>query len=161
MHICHINLSREFSGGEIQTLNLLEGLSKNSVQQSIVLRHDSQMIKMLRKLDISYIPANFFWSNHKSLDNSSVDVFHAHDAKSVHWAYWYTRFTKHSYVLTIRVDNKTYNRFITKRAYKQANKKQWKMQENLCALLILKLLQKNISIYINPYFRKYLMNLFI
>ena len=122
MHICHINLSREFSGGEIQTLNLLEGLSKNSVQQSIVLRHDSQMIKKIKKLGISYIPASFFWSKHKHVDNSSIDVFHAHDAKAVHWAYWHTRFTKHPYIFTRRIDNRPHNRFFTRRAYKQASR---------------------------------------
>lgn len=86
MKVAHINTARTWSGGEVQTFRLIEGLQKRSIQNCLITQPGSPLAEKVKDLgaevlEISMkgewdIPA--MWRISRQLKVLSPDVIHAH-----------------------------------------------------------------------------------
>ncbi len=68
--ICHINLAKNFRGGERQTFLLIKTLADNNINQTVIVRKHSKLSKVLNKNNINMISVveinkPFFLNLHK------------------------------------------------------------------------------------------------
>lgn len=120
MHITHINLARGFSGGERQTVLLIDYLAKQGIYQTMVCREDSPLRHRLASVPkLRFSAANHMFVGHWK-GGAKTDLYHAHDAKAAHWAFIETRFNKRPYIVTRRVPNPLKRFNITPLVYKKA-----------------------------------------
>ena len=87
MRVAHVNLSREFRGGECQTLALLEAIRecrfRNRVQQIVIARRESPMARVclsLPEVELRAVRPNVL-SAVRAL--AGADVAHIHEGRSV------------------------------------------------------------------------------
>lgn len=121
MQICHINLAKGFRGGERQTLLLLEGLSRASINQSLICRKNSDLAKKAKSIKgLSVIEIRKPFLLHIGKVTGS-DLIHAHEGRSTHFAYYASTFSKIPYVITRRIPNNPRSAFLTRNAYKHAS----------------------------------------
>jgi len=79
MKVCHINLSRRFSGSERQTLHLIKQQLREGHKLTIVARHNSVFEKEVEKLPCKLIVTRSSFTNQSSKLKNQCDLFHAHD----------------------------------------------------------------------------------
>ncbi|WP_376921573.1 glycosyltransferase family 4 protein [Aidingimonas halophila] len=103
LHIRHVNLARQFRGGERQTVLLINALAKHSgITQSLVCRRDSPMrAELVERSDITLIDADHQFAGH--FQGAHADLVHAHEAKAIHWAFLHSLLRHTPYLLTRRV----------------------------------------------------------
>ena len=104
MHIAHVNFASGFRGGERQTLLLCQELAKKNIQQTLVVKNKSPLIKYAQsipQLTIKALNKPYFLSAF----SLKADLVHAHEAKACHFAYTHYRLKKTPYVITRRVTN--------------------------------------------------------
>ena len=120
MHICHINLAKEFRGGERQTFLLMKGLSDNGISQTLICRKHSPLEKKAKHIDgLQVIGINkpFLFHLNKT---SHCDLLHVHEGRSTHSAFYNNLLRKIPYIITRRIPNTPGSSFLTKQAYHTA-----------------------------------------
>jgi len=84
LHLCHINLSKELRGGEVQTIALVECLATR-FRQSVIVRRDGPMHERLERTGsdgIQILPvSNSITSAMRAIRD--VDLLHVHEGRSV------------------------------------------------------------------------------
>lgn len=119
MHICHVNLARNFRGGERQTQLLIEQLAAHDIVQTLVCRQDSPLRQALSGIEgLGMVAADQMWAGHKHVPD--VDLVHAHEARAVHWAWWHSKLRRTPYVLTRRVPQPVKNKWFNRQTYRGA-----------------------------------------
>ncbi|WKE65812.1 glycosyltransferase family 4 protein [Gallaecimonas kandeliae] len=118
MHICHINLAKGFSGGERQTLNLIQSLAGQGVRQSLVAQPHGPLAREVAKLGIPIKGVRHFLKGHSQ--GGAWDLLHCHDGKAVYWAFIEHLLRRTPYVITRRVDNPLSAGALTRNAYQKA-----------------------------------------
>ena len=119
MHICHVNLARNFRGGERQTQLLIEQLAAHDISQTLVCRQDSPLRQALSGVKgLGMVAADQMWVGHKHVPDA--DLVHAHEARAVHWAWWHSKLRRTPYVLTRRVPQPIKDKWFNRRTYKGA-----------------------------------------
>ena len=122
MKICHVNLANGFSGGERQTINLIQELHKLGVRQSIVVKTKSPIPDYLQKLPIEiYFTDHNLKGHFGRIQLSNDTVLHAHDGKAVYWCFVEGLLRKNKYIITRRVMHDLKNNAVTRMAYTQAS----------------------------------------
>ncbi|REC93764.1 glycosyltransferase family 4 protein [Kushneria indalinina] len=116
MHICHVNLARNFRGGERQTQLLIEQLAAHDINQTLVCRRDSPLRHALSDIEgLELVSAHQMWAGHKL--TPAVDLVHAHEARAVHWAWWHSKLRRTPYLLTRRVPQPVKDKWFNRRTY--------------------------------------------
>ncbi|MCF7790920.1 MAG: glycosyltransferase family 4 protein [Victivallales bacterium] len=103
INLCHINLSKDFRGGEIQTILLAEKLKEYNIKQTIVVRKKSlfeRKAKSLKGIKIISLRKPYFLKFWKL---RNFDIIHNHEAKGKYISYLAKRAFKVPYVITRRV----------------------------------------------------------
>ncbi|WP_148252403.1 glycosyltransferase family 4 protein [Aidingimonas lacisalsi] len=119
LHIRHVNLARQFRGGERQTVLLMKALAEHSdVTQSLVCRRDSPMRDELSDDGIDFIDAGHQLAGHFS--GPRTNVVHAHEAKAVHWAFVHSLLHDAPYLLTRRVPQPVKETVFNRWTYRRA-----------------------------------------
>ncbi len=120
MHICHINLAKEFRGGERQTLLLMQGLSEKGIAQTLVCRKSSPCAELATEIkDIQVITIRKPFLLH-ILKPNQADLLHAHEGRSCHFTHASHLASSVPYIITRRIPNKPNHRLLTQQAYKKA-----------------------------------------
>ncbi|MBJ7536848.1 glycosyltransferase family 4 protein [Marinomonas transparens] len=119
--ILHVNLAKNFRGGERQTELLIRALSnKTNIKQILACRVDSPLKQKLTDIkDLVFVTANHQLEGHFSAP--SADIVHAHEAKAVHWAWLHKVIRKTPYILTRRVDTPVKDRWFNQKTYRNAS----------------------------------------
>jgi len=118
MRICHINLAKGFSGGEQQTLNLIDELSKRGIQQVLVCQKGGELQRRAEERGLPCRPITHFAFGH--LQSPGADLLHGHCGRSVYWAALEHQFRGTPYIVTRRVDNPMGQGWATLKAYRGA-----------------------------------------
>ncbi len=126
-HIAHINLAKEFRGGERQTALLISELSKLGFRQTLFFRSGETLLKNylinLQVQNLNFIDLSKpFFMNLKIFANQNIDLIHAHEAKASQISYFINKFYKIPYIITRRVQNNPSNNFFNKAIYNNASK---------------------------------------
>jgi len=121
--LCHVNLAKGYRGGERQTeLSITESLKSNTYKVIAVLRKNGQLANKLKNLpDLKILEVSSALGGHFSTPQKNKVITHAHDGKSVYWAFLQNLIHKSPYLITRRVDHELKNRWLTKKAYSKAN----------------------------------------
>lgn len=119
MHICHVNLARDFRGGERQTQLLIEQLAAHDIVQTLVCRQDSPLRQALSGVEnLDLVAADHMWVGHRRMP--PVDLVHAHEARAVHWAWLHARLNGTPYILTRRVPQPVKDKWFNRQTYRGA-----------------------------------------
>ncbi len=120
MALYHLNLIKDYRGGERQTELLVQALAGLGMQQTIILRKGSVLAAHLRhddKLRVIEIGKPFI----KSLAVlRGADLIHAHDAQASQLAFMANRLLGKRYIITRRIPNRPKNNPFTRRVYRRA-----------------------------------------
>ena len=86
LRIAHVNVSKDYRGGERQTELLARELEKADGQQILVARRDAPLVERCQNIDleirtVSGSPLTV------AMATKDVDLVHAHDGRSVYGAY--------------------------------------------------------------------------
>ncbi len=120
MNLCHINLSRCFSGSERQTLQLIKQQLREGYKLTIVTRHNSAFEKEVEKLPCTLISTRSSFTNQSAKLNKQCELFHAHDEHSARWAYMQNIKHGSPYIITHRHDKEVLNKYFSTKAYQNA-----------------------------------------
>nr|WP_121170989.1 glycosyltransferase family 4 protein [Kushneria sinocarnis] len=119
MHIRHVNLARDFRGGERQTVLLILALAAHGIEQSLVCRADSPMRQELEGLQtLTFITAAHPLAG--QFQGPRADLVHAHEARAVHWAWLHRQLRRTPYLLTRRVPQPVRDKPFNRRTYGDA-----------------------------------------
>ena len=119
--ITHINFAKGFRGGERQTLLLLQELSKEGYEQTLLTRKKSQLAlyaKGIKNLSIIPVAKPYAFSIHHVKD---ATLLHAHETKAAQFAYLAHLVFKTPYIITRRVDNPIKKNFFNRLIYQTSN----------------------------------------
>lgn len=118
--ICHINLAKDFRGGERQTELLIRALASFGIQQRLVIREGNTLGHRLQ--DVPALETRAVASNPVSAAFAirGATLAHAHDGRSVYSALLANEMFGIPYVLTRRVVNQKSRGYIRNRAYGHA-----------------------------------------
>ena len=121
--LCHVNLAKGYRGGERQTeLSITESLKSNTYKVIAVLRKNGQLARKLKNTHgLKIFEVSSVLGGHFSIPKNIKVITHAHDGKSVYWAFLQSIIRKSPYLITRRVDHELKNRWLTKKAYTHAN----------------------------------------
>ena len=120
MKICHINLAKDYRGGERQTELLLRELSRRGWQQRLIGRHGSKLLARcndVADVEIVETSSNFLAAGRAT---SSSALTHAHEARSVYVSLYGAWFKKIPFVITRRVIRPQKPSWFRDRAYDAA-----------------------------------------
>ena len=118
MHITHVNFAKGFRGGERQTLNLIEGLARLDVAQTLVCRTGSELKTRMAVLGLPTLEAGHPLLGHWSPPPSHI--IHVHEARGAYWAAIEHAFRKSPYIITRRIPNPISTGRLTGIVYKNA-----------------------------------------
>ena len=118
-HVCHLNLSRGYRGGERQTELLIRELSRRGLTQRVVVRAGQplgQRLSDVPALDIQAITRPFPFK----LRHVQGRVVHAHDTRGAQLAWLSWRFSGRPYLVTRRLGKRPSNSILTRAVYADA-----------------------------------------
>ena len=117
--IAHINLSRDYRGGERQTELLIRELARANVQQALVARQHGMLAQRIRdvNIEIRTVSGNRIAAAKAIPD---VDLVHVHEGRSAYAAYARSLFSQTPYILTRRVNNPIGNHWLAHKCYRRA-----------------------------------------
>jgi glycosyltransferase involved in cell wall biosynthesis len=118
MRITHVNFARGFRGGERQTLNLIEGLAAQGVEQTLVCREASELKRRVTGQGLSVHTVCHPLLGHVS--PPKADIIHVHEARGAYWAAIEHALRQTPYVITRRIPNPISDSWITCNVYRQA-----------------------------------------
>ncbi len=121
MKVCHINLSRRFSGSERQTIHLIKQQLREGYKITIVARHNSAFEKEVEKLPCTLITTRSCFIKQTAKLNKQCQLFHAHDEQGAQWAY--IQHLKHGspYIITHRNNKALTNKYFSTKTYEKAH----------------------------------------
>lgn len=119
MRIAHVNVARNFRGGERQTELLIRELCRQGVGQTLVARRGSALAQRFADidLDIRLVSGQLPGVVRATRD---ADVVHVHEGRSVYAAWVRHLLSGTPYILTRRVNNAISDNLIAHRAYRAA-----------------------------------------
>jgi glycosyltransferase involved in cell wall biosynthesis len=118
MRIRHVNFAKGFRGGERQTLNLIEGLAKLGVPQTLVCHPKSQLRERAERVGVETQPVTHPLSGHSVAPSSNIT--HVHEARGAYWAAIENALRGTPYLITRRIPNPVSGSMLNKLAYKRA-----------------------------------------
>lgn len=119
--ICHVNLAKEYRGGERQTELLVRELAARGWQQRLVVRHGQPMAERcadVEGLDIVATSSNLVAAGRAT---KSTSLVHAHEARGVYAGWFATRAYGIPSILTRRVTRTQKSSWLRDRAYRSAS----------------------------------------
>lgn len=119
--ICHVNLAKDYRGGERQTELLICELAGRDWQQRLIVRDGQPLAPRcadVRQLDIVTTSSNLIAAGHATKGSSLV---HAHEARAVYAGWFATRVYGIPSILTRRVTRKQKASWLRDRAYRAAS----------------------------------------
>ncbi len=120
MHVFHVNVARNYRGGERQTELLMTELHGRGVEQSLVGRRGSLLSQRIAAAGIEVRPVpGHLPGVVKAL--RGADVVHVHEGRSVYAAWLNSILRGTPYVATRRVNNPIGNHALAHRAYRAAS----------------------------------------
>lgn len=119
IRIAHVNVARNYRGGERQTELLIRELFKHGVRQVLVARKNRPLSKRFGDLDLEIRAVS---GNPLSVARATagVDIVHVHEGRSVYGAYLRELISGTPYIVTRRVDNPIRSHWLAHRAYRRA-----------------------------------------
>jgi glycosyltransferase involved in cell wall biosynthesis len=120
IRIAHINVARDYRGGERQTELLIRELAKHEIDQVVVARRNEPLALRLKDLNIEMRltskgdPLTVFAATR------GVDLVHAHEGRSVYAAYMRSVISRTPYILMRHVNNPIGDHWFAHRAYRRA-----------------------------------------
>lgn len=121
MLICHVNLARDYRGGERQTELLVRELAARGLQQRLVVRHGQPLAERCADvpgLDVVETRSNLLAAGRATKGASLV---HAHEARAVYAGWFATRCYGIPSILTRRVTRSQKSSWLRDRAYRAAS----------------------------------------
>jgi len=117
--IAHINVARDYRGGERQTELLIKELGHFDVRQILVACKDSPLAQRIQSpgLETRTVSGNHFGV---AAACRGVDIMHVHEGRSVYAAYLRSLISGTPYIVTRRVDNPVRKHWLSHRAYRRA-----------------------------------------
>lgn len=137
MKICHINLAREYRGGERQTELLVCNLAKRGMSQRVIARKGSRLADRLccvagvELRDVRYPVLGHFDMTR------GVDLMHVHEGKSQQTALLHHWLRKIPYIVTRRIPNPPGKHLGTRTGYRHAS----------CVVALSKAIEKTLRDY--------------
>lgn len=120
MHVIHVNVARNYRGGERQTELLMAELHGRGVEQSLVGRRGSPLSQRIAAAGMEVRPvAGHLPGVVKAL--GGADVVHVHEGRSIYAAWLNSVLRGTPYVATRRVNNPIRNHALAHRAYRGAS----------------------------------------
>ena len=119
MRIAHVNVARDFRGGERQTELLVRELCQQSVDQILVARRESALSQRFAdiKLNIRLVSGQLPGVVRATRD---ADIVHVHEGRSVYAAWLRHLLSGTPYIVTRRVNNAISDNRIAHSAYRSA-----------------------------------------
>jgi glycosyltransferase involved in cell wall biosynthesis len=117
--IAHVNLSRDYRGGERQTELLIRELAQTDIRQVLVARRHGILAERVRSagVEVREVAASRIATLQATAD---VDLVHVHEGRSVYAAYLRSLLSRTPYVVTRRVDNPIGDHWLAHKAYRRA-----------------------------------------
>jgi glycosyltransferase involved in cell wall biosynthesis len=119
MRIAHVNVAKNYRGGERQTELLIRELARQGIEQRLVARRDGVLAERLADMDIDirrvsgHLPG-VIRSTH------GVDIVHVHEGRSIYAAWLRHALSGTPYIATRRVNNPIRDHRIAHHAYRSA-----------------------------------------
>lgn len=120
MNICHVNLARGFSGGESQTLTLIQEQIRLGYQVSVVVKSNSPFADACKNLDCTVYETRHYLTGHSKHITHNAAAIHVHEGQAVYWALLQHLLFGTPYVITRRIDNPFKNKWLSNLAYRKA-----------------------------------------
>ncbi len=120
MKICHINLAKNYSGGERQTELLIRELAGRGRSQRLIARKDSELVKFVgdvERLEIFQTSNNFLAVGRAT---AGCSLTHAHEARAAYGCLYGNWFNNIPSVITRRVVRPQKKSWFRDRAYRSA-----------------------------------------
>jgi len=118
LRICHVNFARGFRGGERQTLNLIEGLTRFGVDQMLICRRESELRRRSDAIGVKVTEVAHPLLGH--LRRPQSDIIHVHEARGAYWAGIEHAIRNTPYIITRRVPNPISRSAVTASVYRKA-----------------------------------------
>jgi glycosyltransferase involved in cell wall biosynthesis len=121
MKICHINLAKDYRGGERQTELLIRELASRDQAQRLVVRHGHDLVRRcsdVPDLEIIEVASNPVAA---AIATRGCSLVHAHEARGVYSAWLASLLFRIPYVITRRVLNPQKPSFLRNRAFNGAS----------------------------------------
>ena len=120
MHVIHVNVARNYRGGERQTELLMTELHGRGIEQSLVGRRGSPLAQRIAAAGMEVRPvAGHLPGVVRAL--RGADVVHVHEGRSIYAAWLNSIFRGAPYVATRRVNNPIRDHAFAHRAYRGAS----------------------------------------
>jgi glycosyltransferase involved in cell wall biosynthesis len=120
IRIAHINVARDYRGGERQTELLIRELIKHDVDQVLVARRNEPLAQRLADLDIEIRLTSRGDPFTACAATRGVDLVHVHEGRSVYAAYLRALISGTPYILMRHVNNPIGDHWFAHRAYRRA-----------------------------------------
>jgi glycosyltransferase involved in cell wall biosynthesis len=117
--IVHVNVARNYRGGERQTELLIRGLASCNVRQALVARRGGELARRVRDVGVEVREVRGgLWSVTRAVHDAAL--VHVHEGRSVYAAYLRSLWSGTPYVITRRVNNPIRDHWFAHRAYAAA-----------------------------------------
>lgn len=120
MKVCHVNLATGFSGGEQQTLLLIEQQRALGYDLTIVGASGSPFVQRARALGCNVVEIRHFLLGHARRTTAGVPCIHVHEGRAVYWALLQHMLFRTPFLITRRIDNPLKRKFLLDLAYRRA-----------------------------------------
>lgn len=120
MKICHVNLATGFSGGEQQTLLLIEQQRALGYELIVVGARGSPFVQRARALSCDVVETSHFLLGHRYRTTKGVHTIHVHEGRAVYWALLQHLLFGTPFLITRRIDNPLKHKVLLDLAYRRA-----------------------------------------
>ena len=121
MYICHVNLASGFSGGERQTLQLINQQLKDGYTLTVVANPNSHFYKEVESLNCKLIAVKHYFFGHRQAITKNCELIHVHEGRAIYWAYFQSILFNIPYIVTRRIDNPLKKKWLASKAYSRAS----------------------------------------
>jgi glycosyltransferase involved in cell wall biosynthesis len=121
MNICHVNLASGYSGGENQTLQLIQQQLSEGYKLKVVVNPKSPFVQAVKALGCEVIFATHFTCAHQRWITKDCDLIHVHEGRAIYWALVQHLLHGTPYIVTRRIDNPLKDRWLANLAYRKAH----------------------------------------
>lgn len=121
MKILHVNLASGFSGGESQTLRMIQEQQRLGYHLAVVANPKSPFAQRVRDLDIPVHTCSHFLLTHGKHISAGAQLIHVHEGRALYWAMLQSWLYKTPYLITRRIDNPLRNKKLLRHGYRQAS----------------------------------------
>ena len=120
IRVAHINVARDYRGGERQTELLIRELTRHEIDQVLVARRNEPLAQRVEDLDIEIRLTTKGDLLTACAATRGVDLVHAHEGRSVYAAYLRSVISGTPYILMRHVNNPIGDHWFAHRAYRGA-----------------------------------------